>query len=61
MKIKKILAASMVAIVLGCTVLGVGGVWGLVEEEVAWRLFWTLVVVALGLGTAGGLMEKFFK
>ena len=61
MKIKKILGTLMAAIILGCTVLGVAGVWGLVEEDVAWRLFLTLIVVAVGLGTSGGLIEKFFK
>ena len=61
MKIKNILGTLMVAIILGCTVLGVAGVWGLVEEDVAWRLFLTLIVVAVGLGTSGGLIEKFFK
>ena len=61
MDMKQIIGTAMIAILLLCTILGIGGIWGLVEGDTAWRLFWTLIVVAIGLGTSGGLVEKFFK
>jgi hypothetical protein len=59
--IKKNLGVVFIGIVLACTVLAIGGVWGFIQGETAWQLFGTLVVVAIGLGAAGGLIDKFFK
>lgn len=51
----------MIVIVLLCTVLGVCGIWGLVDGDTAWQIFWTLCVVAIGLGTATFMIEIYFK
>ena len=61
MKTKQIIGTLMIAIVLACTMLGVAGVWGLIEGDTAWQCFWTLVVVAIGLGTSSGMIDVFFK
>lgn len=59
--IKQKLGFAFIAIILLCTCLGVAGVWGLIEGNTAWQFFWTLVILALGLGTAAGMMDTFFK
>jgi hypothetical protein len=51
----------MIFIVLLCTLLGVGGIWGFIEGDTAWQCFWTLVVVAIGLSAASGMIDVFFK
>lgn len=59
--VKQKLGIVFILIILLCTLLGVAGVWGLVEGETAWQIFWTLCICALGLGTAAGMMDTFFK
>ena len=61
MKIKQAIGTTMIVIVLLCTVLGVCGVWGFVEGDTAWQLFWTLLVVAIGLSAASGMIDVFFS
>ena len=57
---KQVIGTAMITIVLICTLLGIGGMWGMVESEVAWRVFGTLVVVAVGLGVAAKMIGVFF-
>lgn len=61
MTIKQAIGSLMIMIVLACTVLGIGGIWGVIRGDTAWQLFYTLVVVAIGLGTAGGMIDRFFR
>jgi len=58
---KQTIGSLMILIVLACTLLGVGGIWGFVNGDTAWQCFWTLVVVAIGLGTASGMIDVYFK
>lgn len=58
---KQIIGSCMIFIVLICTLLGVGGIWGFVEGDTAWQCFWTLVVVAIGLGVASSMIDVYFK
>jgi hypothetical protein len=59
--IKQSIGFVMVLIIMLCTLLGIGGVWGIIQGETAWQLFGTLVVVAIGLGTSGAMIDRFFK
>jgi hypothetical protein len=61
MTIKQMIGTGMIAIVMFCTLLGIGGVWGVIKGETAWQLFYTLIVVAVGLGTSGVMIDRFFK
>lgn len=61
MSTKQVIGATIIFIVLLCTLLAIGGIWGLVDGDTAWQLFWTLCVVAIGLGTAGHLGDVYFK
>lgn len=60
MTILQMFGSIFVAIILACTVLGILGVWGYIKGDTAWRCVWTLVVVTIGLGTASGVLHKFF-
>lgn len=61
MTIKQAIGCFMILIVMLCTLLGIGGVWGVIQGDTAWQLFWTLVVVAIGCGTSGAMIDRFFK
>lgn len=61
MTVKQIIGSLMILIILACTMLGIGGIWGVIGGDTAWQLFYTLVVVAIGLGTAGGMIDRFFR
>ena len=60
-KMRQFIGGSIIGIVLFCTAIAACGVWGLVEEDVAWRLFATLVVAATGLGVSGAMFDRYFK
>lgn len=61
MTIKQAIGTAMILIVMLCTLLGIGGVWGVIKGDTAWQLFGTLVVVAIGLGTSGLMIDRFFR
>ena len=61
MSLKQILGSLFILTVLGCTVLSVLGIWGIIQGDTVWQLVFTLVVVAIGLGVSGGMIDKFFK
>jgi len=61
MTTKQTIGSLMILIVLLCTILGICGIWGLVNGDTAWQIFWSLVVVAIGLGTATYMIEVYFK
>jgi hypothetical protein len=61
MTIKQFIGCIMITIVLACTILGVLGVWGIIEAEDGWTYFNTLIIVAIGLGVASGMIDTFFK
>lgn len=61
MTIKQWIALVIIAIILACTMLGIAGVWGLINGDTAWQVFATLLVCAVGLGTAASVIDTFFK
>jgi len=60
-EVKKSMGILFIGILLACTMLGVAGIWGAIEGDTAWQIFYTLVVCAVGLGTASMMMDNFFK
>jgi len=61
MTYKQMAGMGMIVIVLLCTVLGVGGIWGFVGSDVAWQCFYTSVVVAIGLSVATSMVDVYFS
>lgn len=59
--VKQKLGIAFIVIILLCTMLGIAGVWGFIQGETGWQIFSTLVVCAIGLGAAAGMMDVFFK
>jgi hypothetical protein len=60
-KLNQITGIVLVALTFGSAALAIGGVWGAVQEETAWRLFWTFVITAMTTGGVAKIADKFYK
>jgi len=61
MSIKQTLGSLIILTIIFTTILTVLGIWGIIEEAQAWKLFWTLLTTCVGLGTASGCIDYYFK
>jgi hypothetical protein len=61
MNIKQILGTLFILTVLTCTLFGVLGIWGFIQGDTVYQLVGTLLVVAVGLGVSGSMIDQFFK
>ena len=61
MTVKQVIGVTIILIIVICTALAVGGIWGLVSGDTAWQVFYTLIALAAGLGTAGRLVDIYFR
>ena len=59
--IKQMIGVLFILCVLSTTMLAVAGIWGIVSEANAYKMFWTLVSAAIGLGVSGSMLDTFFK
>jgi len=59
--LKQKIGSVVIAIILACTVICVAGIWGMIGDDQAWKIFWTLLACAAGLGTSATLLDVYFK
>jgi len=60
-KLNQITGIVLVSLTIGSAALAIGGVWGVVQEETAWRLFATFVITAMTTGGVATIADKFYK
>lgn len=60
-KLNQVTGIVLVTMTIGSAALAVGGVWGVVQEETAWRLFATFVITAMTTGGVATIADKFYK
>jgi hypothetical protein len=60
-KLNQITGIVLVALTIGSATLAIGGVWGVVEEQTAWRLFATFIITAMTTGGVATIADKFYK
>jgi hypothetical protein len=60
MKIRQIIGTVFIACVLFSMILGILGIWGIIQGDVTGRLIGTAIVTSIGLGAAGTLLDKFW-
>ena len=60
LSVKQYIGVLFILTVLVCTFLAVLGIWGLVSGNTVNQLIGTLVVVAIGLGVSGSMLDRFF-
>lgn len=60
LSVKQVIGVLFILTILACTLLAVLGIWGLVAGDTVYQMIGTLIVVALGLGVSGSMLDKFF-
>jgi len=60
MKIRQVIGIVFIVTIIFSTVLGVLGIWEIIDAASTGKLVATAFTLAVGLGTAGTLLDKFF-
>lgn len=60
-KLNQVTGMVLVALTVASAALATCGIWGVVDEDTAWRLFGTFVVTAMTTGAVAGIAEKFWR
>ena len=60
-KLNQITGLVLVGLTVASAVLGMGGVWGIVDDEVGGKLFLTFVITAVTTGCVAGIADKFWR
>lgn len=60
-KLNQITGIVLVILTVASAVLATCGVWGVVNEGTAWRLFATFIITAMTTGGVATIADKFWK
>lgn len=60
-KLNQITGLVLVALTIASAVLGMCGVWGVVNDEIGGRLFLSFLITAVTTGCVAGIADKFWK
>jgi hypothetical protein len=60
-KLNQITGIVLVALTIASAALALGGVWGVVDNDTAWKLFLTFIVTASTTGAVAGIADKFWS
>ena len=60
-KLNQITGMVLIALTAASSCLALGGIWGVVDESTAWKLFATFIVTAMTTGGVAGIADKFWK
>lgn len=60
-KLNQIVGMILVCLTLASAMLGMGGVWGVVDDETGWKLILTFVITAATTGAVASIADKFWK
>jgi hypothetical protein len=60
MKVRQVIGIVFIVTIIFSTVLGVLGIWEIIDAASTGKLVGTAFTLAVGLGAAGTLLDKFF-
>lgn len=60
MKVRQVIGVVFIVTIIFSTILGVLGIWEVINAASSGKLIGTAFVLAAGLGVAGALLDKFF-
>ena len=60
-KLNQVTGIVLASLTVASAVLATCGVWGVVDDETAWRLFATFIITAMTTGGVAAIADKFWR